>query len=190
MHVLDPNPSPRMGFIPFHVPCPQNDEPEPAGAQQALGRLLGQALNLLGPQRSGGAAAAAETTGPPAEVVESEPEGSKVVVPGAAGSQHEFAKTANGTSGGGGGSGDDATVASTPVSSTTGLVGEKVKLFARGSAGTANGVAATDGAAAISASSSPAVAVVVDDGVLGPKTWSAPTAELVEANARLVEKAE
>lgn len=211
----------------------QNGEPEAAGAQQALGQLLGQALNLLPLQGTGGATAAtatistsqhangseqhldaatsssgsssvaprgypdgsatmassaevvveavpapvAEAPEPPAKVIEYKKENEAHVPTG----PQKLAKTANGTSNGGGVYGGGEVIA------VTGLVGERIRQFAKAAEGAATADHGTPTTADISASSSPVV-----DGVGGTsaKTWSAATAELVEANARLAEKAE
>lgn len=126
---------------------------------------------------------AAETTTepPPPEAIELGPQASQVST-----ESQESAKTSNGTSVGGGSGDDDAAVEF--VETTTGLVGERIRQFAKTNGAAEAADAGTLATANISETSSPAV----DDG-MGPtstKTWSAPTAELVEASAGVSAKAE
>ena len=153
-------PGAHLMSLPYPLPPRQNGESESAGAQEALGRLLGQALNLLGPQRVGGAATTVASQQQQQQQQANRPESSSSVpssepppeVIEAANTSHEDAEEGD---------------------TVDGLVEARVRQFAK-TAGAGDG--STDaGTAEVSASSSPA------DGGMGDGSadhlWSASTAE-------------
>eukprot|EP00752_Nemacystus_decipiens_P008082 g7223.t1 len=191
----------------------KNGESEAAGAQEALGRLLGQALNLLGPQGAGAADSAAASPHPPGRASRTgQPHPAatpaEVVVvamppplPSAAAGKPEpppeviefappegtHAPTGepreSSSKTSGDGGGDDDDNGET----VAGMVKARVRQYANAAGGGAAGDAVTGGTADVSASSSLADGGAVD---ASAHPWAAPAAELVEGNKRVAQTAE